>query len=396
MAAAPLRVGLATVWDGVPDYACAVRHWCQHAQRLGDLLVERVPGVASAELLMMLTDDHEYTKQKHGCTCYFSKKRFCPECYGGAYGKVETISARDVVATDCPQIRLPPLEAPLRAAVQRFANAPDGGCRDRWQMTMLYKWWALSLQQYSLVILSDLDVQLLRPEQPMAHVAGRWRDTWATAVPPGGRTRVLAVHDYTSPFNGGLWTVGSPSRALYEAGLRVLERAVFNRTHGFNHVGTPRQIYKRYPSLRRRMHRTRMLKHNDWKFAFGDCDQGFLFYMFYLRRLADGSFVGASHEDVPAECSTWTKGSRIDDDPRCPHAARHYWGPRKPWQAEKDNLGRVAWYLRQTSFEGLPLANRSMCARRFASWDDRLRPHRLLIANRSKPTKWGGKLQRLR
>lgn len=119
--------------------------------------------------------------------------------------------------------------------------------------------------------------------------------------------------------------------------------------------------------------------------------------MFYLRPLGGGGFVGGSHEDVPAECSTWKKGSKIDSDPRCPHAARHYWGPRKPWQAEKDNLGRVAWYLRQTSFEGLTRANESMCAHRFASWADRLRPHWMLVANRSQPpTRWGGKLQRLR
>lgn len=141
------RVGIVTVWDGVPDYACAVRHWCQHAQRLGDLLVESVPSVASADLLMMLTDDHEYSRRPGGCACYKSKKRFCPECYGGAHGKVDTISAADVVRTDCPQMLLPPLDARLKAAVWQFADAPRGGCRDRWQTTMLYKWWAISLQQ---------------------------------------------------------------------------------------------------------------------------------------------------------------------------------------------------------------------------------------------------------
>ena len=471
-----LRVGLATVWDGVPDYACAVRHWCQHAQNLGDLIVRAVPAVAAADLLMLLTDDHEYERtasvrtlnphpwrpeppvwyslptkrsfhsspcapqselvrtsrgKKLVCKCQLMKKRFCPECYGGAHGEVERISAREVVRTDCPQLLTPALDPQLRDAVRRFADSPTGGCRSRWQTRMLYKWWALSLERYALVIVSDLDIQLLRPEQPVAHVEARWSSTWAEAAPEDGRTRVLAVGDYTSPFNGGLWTVGWPSRAMYRDGLAQLRRGLWNATHGFNLVGTPRQIYARSPALRERMERTRMFKHDTWGYAFGDCDQGFLFYMFYLRGrrgaasaleggalqggvngaggvagpAADASaVVGGDFAAVPPNCtaSRLRPTAAPDADPRCPHTARHYWGPRKPWQLEKDNAGRVAVFLEQTSFDHLPHANASLCAARFAGWAPRLAEAKTFLndrvaRNKSRtPKRNHGKLQRLR
>ena len=56
----------------------------------------------------------------------------------------------------------------------------------------------------------------------------------------------------------------------------------WSATQGFNGIGTPREIFSRLPHVRRRMRRTQMLKHNTWQFFNGDCDQGFLFYLFYL------------------------------------------------------------------------------------------------------------------
>ena len=75
---------------------------------------------------------------------------------------------------------------------------------------------------------------------------------------------------------------------------------------------------------------------------------------------------------------------------RCPHTARHYWGPRKPWQLETDNKGRVAHYLANTNFSGR--VGSSVCASRFASWMSRLP----MVDPSKPPTKFNGKMQRVR
>ena len=387
------RVAIATLWDGVPDYACAVLHFCQHAQRLADIFTQGL-GVASADLLMMLTDDHMYENTEK-CRCKRQNKKFCPQCPGllatdGAFASAT--SARRVVQTDCPQMKLHVLDPKLREATQSYTNRPGGGCRNKWQATCMYKWWVVSLVEYSLVILADLDVQLLRPEQPVPLVTERWRQTWSDAVPPDGSPRVLAEGDHWTPFNGGLWTLGNPSMTLYNNGLARLRNGVWNATHGFEHAGTPVQWAKREPALARRMRDTHMMHQNTWDFAFGDCDQGFLFYMFYLNPPTESIRVRPGADFTPTPEGVRCKGTRgIETDPRCPHTARHYWGPKKPWQLESDNGGRVAHYLANTNFSG---RSESVCAMRFATWAS---SGRLPIIDPSKPPKkFNGKLQRVR
>jgi len=253
----------------------------------------------------------------------------------------------------------------------------------------MYKWWVVSLVEYSLVILADLDVQLLRPEQPVALVTERWRRTWQYAVPPDGRPRVLAEGDHWTPFNGGLWTLGNPSRALYEDGIEQLHNGVWNASHGFNHVGTPVQLFGRMPALQKRMTKTHMLHQNTWDFAFGDCDQGFLFHMFFLSEPRTGlSRAGGDFEPTELKCKPNDRSTGTDVDVRCPHTARHYWGPKKPWQLEFDNAGRVAHYLANTNFSG----RNSLCAARFASWVPRLPK----VDPSRPPSKFNGKMQRVR
>ena len=384
-------IAIATLWDGVPDYACAVMHFCQHAQRLSDVFVKQL-GAKSADLLVMLTNDHVYESTAR-CRCRRAKKKFCPECPGGvlardgAAGGLEY--ARATLSADCPQMKVHMLDPRLREATWRYANKPGGGCRNKWQTTCLYKWWVVSLVEYSLVILADLDVQLLRPEQPLHLVTERWRRTWEHAVPRDGLPRVLAEGDHWTPFNGGLWTLGNPSRELYEDGLEQLRNGVWNATHGFNHAGTPEEHYARLPALNLRMRRTHMYRKNTWDFAFGDCDQGFLFHMFYLSNPREGlRRPGGDFEQTELKCLPNDPQSGTDVDARCPHTARHYWGPRKPWQLEIDNRGRVAHYLANTNFSG----RSSVCAKRFTSWLGELPK---VDASRP-PSKFNGKVQRVR
>ena len=386
------RLAIATVWDGVPDYACAVLHYCQHAQRLADTIVSGV-GELSADLLMMLTDDHVYQTSSKQCRCKRAGKQFCPECPSSSNSRLGGAgSPSSVIASDCPQMKVHSLDPELREAVHQYANSPQGGCRAKWQTSVLYKWWVASLVDYSIVILADLDVQLLRPEQPAAAVAARWRRTWDDAVPPDGRSRVFSEGDHWSPFNGGLWTLGRPSRELYEDGLALLRLGKWNTTHGFAYAGWPREHFDRLPGLRERMRHTTMYRKNTWDVAFGDCDQGFLFHMFYLHTPRQGGLpIGADFESVPEDldCSR-PMGHDLLKEGRCPHTARHYWGPKKPWQLEADNKGRVAHYLAHTNYSARIAT--SYCAAKFASYFDRLP-----IVNASKPPKRSnGKLQRVR
>ena len=391
------RVALATLWDGVPDYACAVMHYCQHAQRLADVFVKGL-GADSADLLMMLTKDHMYeAKTTKACRCKKTGKRFCPECPRDESSLADLETARGIVKSDCPQMKLHTLDPRLREATRRYTMNPKGGCRNKWQATCMYKWWVVSLVEYSLVILADLDVQLLRPEQPVALVTERWRRTWDYAVPSNGQPRVLAEIDHWTPFNGGLWTLGNPSKQLYEDGIVQLANGVWNETHGFNHLGTPVEHYAKRPWLQTRMTKTHMLHQNTWDFAFGDCDQGFLFHMFFLAAPLPGSGektrAGVDFEPYeikPSECEKLYRNrtASADRDPRCPHTARHYWGPRKPWQLESDNAGRVAHYLAHTDYSG----KTGVCAERFASWAKRLPKVDLQFY----PKRFNGKVQRIR
>lgn len=223
-----------------------------------------------------------------------------------------------------------------------------------WTATMLYKWWVTSLSRFELIIFSDLDVELLRAEQSTAHVVARWQQTWHDAVgPAGGQSRFDVSKDSVSPVNGGLWTLSRPTPALYQRGLEVLERARWNRTHGFDLYGTPKDIYSRADgALRRHLYNTRMLKKNKWDVPFGDCDQGFLFHMFFLRER-----IGIEGPRVNYTC--------LDVDlPGCPHLARHHAGARKPWELEKDNSGRVERLLASVDYASH--VNTSQCAARFA------------------------------
>jgi len=343
------RVAVATLWDSSPSYSCAVMHWCQHAQRFADLLVRDV-GVASAELVMLLTHDH------------------APSRTSSAEQQREQALA--TLRTDCPQLRVARVDERLVRAVDSYVAR--GGCKILNGPHMLYKWWALSLAQYALVVFSDLDVQLLRPEQPAAFVGARWAAGWADAVPADGSTRLLGASDFASPLNGGQWTLAWPDRALYEQGVRVLAEARWNATHGFNGAGTPRELARGSRTVAAALAKTRMLGRNTWGFPFGDCDQGFLFYMLFLVRPVGQPMLGAGARNASSRQCRFHPAALASAP--CPHSTRHYYGGLKPWALlrSRANAGRVSVYLNRTAFAHL--ANCSRCAATFAAWHRTLPP----------------------
>ena len=176
------RVVIATVWDGVQSrtqpmntFQCALLGWCQSSAQLASILVASTPAT-SADVRIILTAER-------------SRRR----------------RALTTINTDCPDASVMEIDLALRRAVEAYRtrtrshecphvctlSAKYGPC--------LYKLQLLSLEKrFDLIIYADLDVTLLRPEQPPEHVAARWRRTWEEVLPPDGSTRALFSNDAVS------------------------------------------------------------------------------------------------------------------------------------------------------------------------------------------------------
>ena len=79
--------------------------------------------------------------------------------------------------------------------------------------------------------------------------------------------------------------------------MRQLREAPFNVTHGFGLLGTPAQLIRNesFKWMRTLLERTRVLKSNMWgppRIVYGDCDQGFIFWMTYVRHRLGGTKGG--------------------------------------------------------------------------------------------------------
>lgn len=60
----------------------------------------------------------------------------------------------------------------------------------------MYKWWALSLQEYAVVIFADLDVQIMRAEDSPDKISAIWYQWWLLrlAVPAANRYVQVRTH----------------------------------------------------------------------------------------------------------------------------------------------------------------------------------------------------------
>ena len=92
-----MALAVATLWDGNSGFRCAILGWCQSASAFGrELSLARPDGAARVDLLLLLPPEANES------------------------------SARETIATDCPQIIIRRPDAPLRAAVEAF-SAPERG-----------------------------------------------------------------------------------------------------------------------------------------------------------------------------------------------------------------------------------------------------------------------------
>ena len=153
---------------------------------------------------------------------------------------------------------------------------------------------------------------LLLPRESSAGVGSASNATWAWAV---------ANADYSSPVHGGLLLFRA-NASLYLEGLRVLSNEGFNHTHGFGLVGPPRSLGLRPRHLDGARATdvgfgndpltSGAMKRNGWEFVNANSDQGFFWYMFFIRhqRGAYFRYFGNAH-----------------------HKILHWWTGLKPWDA---------------------------------------------------------------
>lgn len=154
--------------------------------------------------------------------------------------------------------------------------------------------------QARLVVFLDLDIDLL-PHDPTAG-AKLFARPLASSTPPamvaemaadwlsllscvGARNESLfTAGDHSAPINTGLMLL-KPSMSLYRAGLAVLRRASFNRSHGWGLVGRPSQVVPpNDDAWRVRPGGLRMLDRDSWDFVHGGLDQGLFYHMFRVQR----------------------------------------------------------------------------------------------------------------
>ena len=187
----------------------------------------------------------------------------------------------------------------LAAALQGLRRLQEGTqCCPGWtseKALTLLKWQAVSLTGARLVVLLDLDVEVLpyriaRGEAYVAAVAADWVAVILCSL--RGSAQLLGWPDHDAPFNAAMALI-RPSRAMYDEGVRVLQRAQFNGSHGWDGVGPPSLAL---PASDAAWHllpgKLGMLNRDDWRFVHASLDQGFFFYMFRVRRVLGGEAGG--------------------------------------------------------------------------------------------------------
>jgi hypothetical protein len=158
------------------------------------------------------------------------------------------------------------------------------------QARFLMKWQLFRLVEYDRVIYWDSDIDAYYP-QPVHRKLHKTMNH-VVYMPPG----IMYAHsDHESPINGGVLIV-RPDIHLYRDGLAVLERNVFNVTHGFDLAGRPMASMNASDVMK--LSHTACIRNNDWHFVTSDSDQGLFSYMTYVRnalRVEPPMFFNGAH-----------------------------------------------------------------------------------------------------
>lgn len=300
------------------------------------------------------------------------------------------LGAADTALADCPDAAIVPIAPAVRRAMRECALAHSRGAAPgaSHDLNML-KWTAISLVDYELVLYADVDIDLMPSNELIGTAARRWSELARTLESAarrkdGWQPQLVANADAMAPFNGGLWLV-RPSAITFEDGLATLRACRFNSSHGWEHAGSPRALglTPRHADgepvtsdVGDRPLENDAYRRNDWSFVGGDVDQGFWFYMFFVRQQSGAYFrYGRAHKVL--HWRAWPKPWELEPatDPISGGVgAALDLSHRSPWE-----LSLTYTYLRSSTTSllrggdaaGTPCARRLWSVRRAIEEDER-------------------------
>ena len=127
----------------------------------------------------------------------------------------------------------------------------------------------------------------------------------------------------------------------------MLQACQFNTTHGWSHAGRPQslQLHWRFPDGEAALGTKDLVDdprqqyykvHNSWRFVGAEIDQGFLFYMFWVRSRTGANFRYHST-----------------------HKILHWWHLPKPWLVGRPDTHRPPNEWPSPTCEGVPVSSLS-------------------------------------
>ena len=290
------------------DMTCALLQWCQNARRLERVL----PRHWHVARLVIGTGNDDWIAPSAGCAMTVVRAEASFEAAAGACAAHLTNTSDQFAAA----------RGQVYGYIHKYSY---------FKKANLLKWMLFSLVPYDVILFADADVEIMPIAEASAETAGLWVLA-VTRLLSHEAALLVADPDRQAPLNTGYMFL-RPDHALYADGLRVVTRCLFNRSVGWDHVGRPvtsfasvqplslhSEAVERAASLLRAqalLRRTGAWRTNSWDFTSADCDQGFFFYMLYLRHRR-GAYA------------TTPRAVREDGGDR--PFARHWWASFKPWK----------------------------------------------------------------
>ena len=217
--------------------------------------------------------------------CYRAERRMARALrYEGSWRvSLFVIGADSLSSLDCPTATLVPVDERVIRAMETCAAQEGGGHSTAAGSDVnFYKLTALGFRQFDLVLFVDVDITLV-PLDDLDGLAKQW-SVMAKMFAAGRKwPTFIANADQASPVNGGLW-LARPSQRAFSAALRTLSQCRFNKSHGWEFAGRPRELLQhlavRHPDgelatrdLRDNPNSTVCMRRNDWSFHGAHTDQ---------------------------------------------------------------------------------------------------------------------------
>ena len=221
----------------------------------------------------------------------------------------------------------------------------------------MLKWHIFAMHEFEVILFADADLEIVPyAEAPRSLITKVWSSVLARLR--ASPAKVVADPDSDAPLNTGFMLL-KPDAQIFDEGLAVMERCVYNRTVGWDAVGRPSTLRvaplllrssRRRPDndpssyepkghqrssevirghqrssdndpssvardFEQRLQATKAYRTDSWDFTSSDCDQGLFFYLLYVKHR-----LGAFGRAWPRRRSVRLFG-------------RHWWASYKPWRA---------------------------------------------------------------